>query len=168
MRFSVVRGIFRIEFSTRFWLFKLLPIVRAGGAHYHLLASFGRVAAEAVFRVPASLMPSENVVWDASSDRARTGVTHGTLIKIVEIEVAADGRPLSVLIQRWSNANPRKVWRSQPFGGTLSDFRELTVTCFRHAWTAATISGRMTISHSSGSGFRKSDLSEPENLARIE
>jgi hypothetical protein len=30
-----------------------------------------------------------------------------------------------VVIQRWSNANPAQVYREQPFGGDLSDFRRV-------------------------------------------
>jgi hypothetical protein len=30
-----------------------------------------------------------------------------------------------VSFQRWSNANPSKRYQLQPFGGTLSDFREV-------------------------------------------
>jgi hypothetical protein len=43
----------------------------------------------------------------------------------VDITVDAKGRPLEVSFQRWSNANPEKVHRLQPFGGYLSDFREV-------------------------------------------
>ena len=36
----------------------------------------------------------------------------------------ADGKPVKVVFQRWSNANPDKTFRTQPFGGCLSAFRE--------------------------------------------
>lgn len=35
-----------------------------------------------------------------------------------------DGRPVRVVIQGWSNENPDKAFREQPFGGGVSDFRE--------------------------------------------
>jgi hypothetical protein len=47
----------------------------------------------------------------------------------VDIRVDSSGKPLWVSIQRWSNANPDKVFRLQPFGGELSDFR--TVAGYR-------------------------------------
>ena len=39
--------------------------------------------------------------------------------------VNADGQPDWVSIQRWSNANPQGVYREQPFGGELADFRSV-------------------------------------------
>lgn len=53
-------------------------------------------------------------------------VTHGALSQAVDVTVDAEGRPLRVAFQRWSNANPDKRYRLQPFGGTLSDFREVS------------------------------------------
>ena len=50
---------------TRFWLFGVLPIVRAGDAD-HQRSAFGRVVAEAAFWVPASLLPGSNVRWEAA------------------------------------------------------------------------------------------------------
>jgi hypothetical protein len=110
---------------TRFWLLKLLPVVRVGGNPDHERSSFGRVAAEAVFWSPASLLPQEGVEWHAGSspDRARAVVSNGRMTQELEITVEADGRPDSVVIPRWSNANPEQVWQVQPFGGTLSEFR---------------------------------------------
>ncbi|WP_222433792.1 DUF6544 family protein [Pistricoccus aurantiacus] len=40
--------------------------------------------------------------------------------------VAPDGQPIQVRFERWSNANPEKVYRLQPFGGYLSAFQEFT------------------------------------------
>ena len=42
----------------------------------------------------------------------------------MEVEVDAEGRPVKVRFLRWSDANPEKTFRFQPFGGHLSEFRE--------------------------------------------
>jgi hypothetical protein len=110
---------------TRFWLLGVIPIVRVGGNADHLRAAYGRVIAEAVFWAPATLLPSASVVWEApDANTARATVTLGKMIQTVDITVAADGRPTTVTIPRWSNANSAKTYRLQPFGGYLSEFRE--------------------------------------------
>lgn len=108
---------------TRFWLFGLLPIVRAGGID-HRRSAFGRVVAEAAFWAPASLLPGAYVHWEAlDANSARAVVRYGALEQAVDITVDDDGAPRQVLIQRWSNANADKRWQLQPFGGELSGFR---------------------------------------------
>lgn len=110
---------------TRFWLFGLVPIVRASGPDHHRSA-FGRVVAEGAFWAPASLLPSQSVRWEPIDDNtARAIVSFGGYSQNVDITVNADGQPARVVIQRWSSENPDKVFREQPFGGVLSDFRDV-------------------------------------------
>ncbi|MFQ3788993.1 DUF6544 family protein [Halomonas sp. A29] len=110
---------------TRFWLNGTLPVARVGGDDNHLRASFGRVAGEAAFWAPAGLLPQHGVCWEETGEPnlARAIITHGPLEQSIEIAVAEDGQPCWVQFQRWSNANPEKEWRLQPFGGYLDDFR---------------------------------------------
>ena len=108
---------------TRFWLYKLLPIVRVSGVD-HQRSAFGRTVAEAAFWVPASLLPSEHVRWEAIDDSsARVIVRYGSFEQAVDIKVGEDGAPGRVLIQRWSNENADKQFREQPFGGELAEFK---------------------------------------------
>jgi hypothetical protein len=111
---------------TRFWLLNLIPVVRAGGDDNHLRSSFGRVAAEAVFWSPATLLPASGTRWSADSlpNTARAVMKHGAMSQELELTVDDTGKPLAVVIQRWSNANPGGVWQEQAFGGRLSEFRE--------------------------------------------
>lgn len=110
---------------TRFWMFNFIPVVRADGSDHHHSA-FGRVVAEGAFWVPACLLPGEGVVWEAVDDNtARAIVSHGPYRQSIELSVEADGQPSRVLIQRWSNENPERTFRAQPFGGYLSDFQEV-------------------------------------------
>ena len=109
---------------TRFWLMGLLPVVRMGGDPDHTRSAFGRYVAEAVFWTPAAVLPGPGVSWEqVDTDCARLTVRHQDLVQSVDVTVAPDGQPTQVRFVRWSNANPDKQYRLQPFGGYLSEFQ---------------------------------------------
>lgn len=111
---------------TRFRIFGLIPVARLGGDADHARSAFGRHVAEAVFWAPASVLPGPGVIWEAvDSNTARVTVSHSGLSQAVDVTVDTDGRPVAVSFLRWSNANRDKTFRLQPFGGLLSDFREV-------------------------------------------
>ncbi len=111
---------------TRFRAFALVPVARMGGDVDHRRAAFGRYIAEAVFWTPAALLPGPGVRWDSlGTDRARVTVTAAGLAQAVDVTVDSTGRPVDVQFMRWSNANAEQQYRLQPFGGVLSDFREV-------------------------------------------
>lgn len=111
---------------THFRILGLIPVARMGGDANHARAAYGRYVAEAVFWTPAALLPGPGIVWEAlNQDVARVTVTHNALSQSVDVRVDADGRPVEVRFTRWTNANPERVYRLQPFGGLLSDFREV-------------------------------------------
>lgn len=124
------RGLMRVSGSdserwTRFWLFGLIPVARAGGTSDHRRSAFGRCVAEAVFWTPAALLPARGVRWElVDANTARVFVRHRGLEQAVDVRVADDGQPTQVSFFRWSNANPERVHRLQPFGGVLSEFRD--------------------------------------------
>lgn len=125
-------GLMRISGSdsaswTRFWLAGVVPVARAGSDADHGLSGFGRYASEAIFWTPAAVLPSETVVWEAVDENtARVTLTRNTFSQSVDVKVDADGRPVEVVLQRWSNANADKEYRFQPFGGYLSEFRNFS------------------------------------------
>lgn len=47
------------------------------------------------------------------------------LAQAVDIRVDDKGRPRWVVIHRWTDANAKEQFRTQPFGGYLADFREV-------------------------------------------
>lgn len=111
---------------TRFRILWLIPVARAGGNPDHTRSAFGRYVAEAAFWTPAALLPGPGVRWEAVDENtARVTVRHGALEQALDVSVGPDGQPKLVSFKRWSNANPDKAFRLQPFGGYLSDFREL-------------------------------------------
>jgi hypothetical protein len=124
MRVSGSDGMVADRSWTRFWLLRCIPVTRAGGDRDHLRSSFGRVVAEAAFWSPAFLLPRAGVEWvRIDQDTARVTVTHGSLVQSADVRVDANGQPVWVSMPRWTNANPEKAWRVQPFGGELADFR---------------------------------------------
>mgnify|MGYP001138459842 CR=1 FL=1 len=110
---------------SRFRLFGLVPVARAGNNDDHARSAFGRQIAEAVFWTPAALLPGDGVEWQTVDDAtARVTVTHKGLAQAVDVTVGSDGQPLKVVFQRWSDANPAKKYQLQPFGGYLSEYRD--------------------------------------------
>ena len=110
---------------TRFWLYGLAPVARFGGDADHARSAFGRTVAEAVFWTPAAVLPGPDVTWEPVSENvARVTMRRGDLAQAVEVTVDPDGRPRHVFFMRWSDANPEKLHRLQPFGGYLSEFRQ--------------------------------------------
>jgi hypothetical protein len=108
---------------TRFWLFGILPVARAGGPD-HQRSSFGRLIADSLFWAPASMLPRDGVSWEAiDSDSARLIVRHGGFEQAVDLYVDAIGQPERIVFQRWSNENPERMHRLQPFGGEFSEFK---------------------------------------------
>jgi hypothetical protein len=104
----------------------LIPVARLGGDADHTRSAFGRYVAEAVIWAPAALLPGPSVTWEGvDADTARVTIRHRDLEQAVDVSVDAQGRPLEVRFQRWSNANPDQVYRLQPFGAVVFDFREV-------------------------------------------
>ncbi len=109
---------------TRFRLFGLVPVARTGFTGDHRRSAFARMVAEALFWAPASLWPGQDCLWEATGpDRLRVTITHEGLSQTVEMVLRADGAPLSMVMPRWSNANPARRWQVQPFGANFSDWR---------------------------------------------
>lgn len=110
---------------SRFRLFGLVPVARAGDNDDHARSAFGREVAEAVFWTPAALLPGDGIVWQPVDDTtARVTVTHKGLAQSVDVTVSDDGRVTKVVFQRWSDANPGKRFQLQSFGGYLSEYRD--------------------------------------------
>ncbi|MFT3819716.1 MAG: hypothetical protein QM750_19155 [Rubrivivax sp.] len=113
-------------FWTRFRILGLIPVARLGGDADHARSAFGRYVAEAAVWTPAALLPGPGVTWEqVGENTARVTLRHGALAQAVDIRVDAEGHPVEVSFQRWSDANPDKRHRLQPFGAILSDFREV-------------------------------------------
>jgi hypothetical protein len=129
-KMSAKRGLMRLSGSdseswTRFWLMGVLPVARMGGDQNHSRSAFGRYVAEAVFWTPAAVLPGPGVHWEwVDGDCARIVVNHRGFSQAVDVTVSPDGQPTQVRFDRWSNANPEKQYRLQPFGGYLSEFKE--------------------------------------------
>lgn len=111
---------------TRFRILWLIPVARRGGDPDHTRSAFGRYTGEAVIWSPAALLPGPGISWEAVDENtARVTVQHGDLTQSIDVTVDADGRPVVASFARWSDANPDKVHRLQPFGATMSDFRNV-------------------------------------------
>ncbi len=111
---------------TRFRIFGLIPVARASGDPDHARSAFGCYVSEAVIWSPAAMLPGPGVSWtEVDDDTALVTVRRGDLSQVVDVTVDAKGRPQVVSFEGWTNANPDKVNRLQPFGAVVSDFREI-------------------------------------------
>ena len=123
MRFAGSDGYLRRgaeqESWTKFWLHGLIPLARVGGTEDHARAAATRVLLESAW-APASLLPQAGAEWvQTGPDSAEIRFADMSGIAPMQITLAADGTPLEVWAMRWTDANPERVHRLQPFGGRM-------------------------------------------------
>jgi hypothetical protein len=106
---------------TRFWLAGAIPIVRTQPTADYIRSGSARSILEAIW-VPAALLPQNGVTWEPIDDnRALAVFEHRGERFALTLTVAEDGRPLSIVMPRWTNANPEKVFQWQPTGGIIRE-----------------------------------------------
>jgi hypothetical protein len=66
------------------------------------------------------MLPDNGVEWEqVGPDEARVILRRVRPELVLRLKLDEAGRVREVVGQRWSNANPDKVFRLQPFGGTM-------------------------------------------------
>jgi hypothetical protein len=109
----------RTESWTKFWLRGLIPLARIGETSDHARAAATRVMLEAVW-APASLLPQFGAEWvQTGPDSAEVRFAQMQGIEPMQITLDAEGNPVEVWALRWTDANPERVHRLQPFGGRM-------------------------------------------------
>lgn len=127
------RGVMRIggsdalagaESWTRFGVFGLIPVARAGGTADHHRSAGTRAMMESVW-APAALLPQFGAVWEAlGPDAARVSFPALAGVAPMEMTLDAGGAVVSLVAMRWTNANPAQAYALQPFGGRVLESRE--------------------------------------------
>jgi len=123
MRFGGSDGYHRAggdeESWTKFWLHGLIPLARIGGTDDHASAAATRVMMEAI-RAPATLLPQFGAEWTQTGPAtAEVRFADTPALEPMRITFDAEGTPVEVVALRWTDANPEKTYRLQPFGGRL-------------------------------------------------
>lgn len=127
-RMSAKDGVMRIGGSdsgawTRFWLMGLIPVARVGRGGDHDRSALGRQVIEAVLWTPVAALPGPGVRWEeAGPDTARVVFTLDGHDHVVDLSLLPNGQPTRAVIARWSDVNPDRMHRLQPFGGDLLAF----------------------------------------------
>ena len=106
---------------TKFWLRGLIPLARIGGTDDHARAAATRVMMEAIW-APASLLPQFGAEWvQTGPDSADIRFADAPGLAPLQITFDAQGDPVQAVSLRWTDANPDKTYRLQPFGGRMLD-----------------------------------------------
>lgn len=109
----------RVDSWTRFWLLGVIPLVRSGGTSDHASAAATRLMLESVW-APATLLPQFGAQWvQTGPDTADVRFADVQGIEPMRITLNAQGDLIEVQALRWTDANPGKVYRLQPFGGRM-------------------------------------------------
>lgn len=119
------------EAWTRFWLMRLVPVVNSRSSPDLVRSARFRSAVEGALWLPTSLLPQNGAEWrQIGPDEAEVTFRHRIFPLVIRLTLDRNGAVREVVGQRWSNANPAKQYRLQPFGGTVSaegTFEGLTI-----------------------------------------
>lgn len=108
------------EAWTRFWRMGLVPVAQERCSPDLVRSARFRAAIESSLWVPASLLPDSGVKWEqVGADEAQVTFERIDPAIVLRMTLDEEGAVKEVVGQRWSNANPDKVFRLQPFGGTI-------------------------------------------------
>ena len=118
IRFSGSDGYWNGHTSwTRFWLWGVLPVARFADTEDHARAAAARMVMETVW-APATLLPQSGTVWtQTGADQAEVEFPEMPGVEPIHLTLDAAGRVLEMTTLRWSDANPDRIYRLQPFGG---------------------------------------------------
>lgn len=124
-------GLARGEAWTRFWLFRLIPVVQEENYPDLVRSAKFRALGESALWMPSSLLPQNGVKWEqlGPADATVTFTRFDPAITL-QLSIDASGAVKEFVGQRWSNANPDKTFRLQPFGGKVlaeGSFQGLTI-----------------------------------------
>lgn len=112
------------ESWTKFWLRSLIPLARIGGTAEHARAAGTRAMLESLW-VPATLLPQMGATWiETGPDTAEIRFAAAPDLPPMQVRLNAEGDMVEVWALRWSDANPDKTYRLQPFGGRVLDWAE--------------------------------------------
>ena len=112
------------ESWTKFWLRGLVPLARIGGTTDHARAAATRAMLESLW-VPATLLPQMGASWtETGPDTAEIRFSATPDLPPMQVRLNAEGDMIEAWALRWSDANPDKTWRLQPFGGRMLDWAE--------------------------------------------
>lgn len=108
-----------VDSWTKFWLRGLIPLARIGGNPDHASAALTRAMLESVW-APASLLPQFGAEWTQTGpNTAEIRFVDVRGIEPMQIALDPEGNLTEVQALRWTDANPNKVYRLQPFGGQM-------------------------------------------------
>jgi hypothetical protein len=120
MKISGSDALVRGNAWTRFYLLGLMPVAQARTTPDLVRSAQFRAAVEGALWLPASMLPENGVEWEQVGANEARVTFHRLLPELVlRLKLDEDGGVTEVVGQRWSNANPAKVFQLQPFGGTM-------------------------------------------------
>lgn len=109
---------------TRFFVARTLPVATVATSPDLVRSAAFRGAAEAALWLPSSLLPSAGATWEeAGPDQAQVTLDGGGHPIVLRLTLDAAGAVRELAGERWSNANNDKLFRLQPFGGTITAHR---------------------------------------------
>lgn len=106
---------------TRFWIASLLPVADVATSPDLVRSAQFRAAIESIW-TPAAILPRDGIAWKAvGPDTASVTIDLPGGPVVLQLTVDQAGALKQVAGLRWSNANPRKLFQLQPFGGTMEE-----------------------------------------------
>ena len=104
---------------TRFWINSLVPVANNQTSPDLVRSAQFRSAMEGIW-APAALLPRPGITWSQPSpDVARVTIAAAQAPIVLDLTLSPNGAVREVVGLRWSNENPDKQFRLQPFGALV-------------------------------------------------